>query len=116
MFSFDNDVLYPHAVVAIIGDIKMNLREKLIEDTRAFARKKGISEARVTAVVLNNGKLPETLTNGGTCTIETFDRLQAAFKSRKVWEEAKALDRERHKTLNGRRMKRKGLRLSVPEI
>ena len=87
----------------------MNLREKLIEDAKTFAHDQGISEERLGVIVANNGKFIKRLVNGGDCTLESFEKFEAVFKSKKAWAAAKSaakkFERKRRKSLQCKRLK-----------
>lgn len=73
----------------------MTLRDQLIADATQFCAQVGISKARLSTIVLNNGKFFKQLEAGRDCTTGIFERFQAIFSSPEAWEAAKAADSRR---------------------
>lgn len=57
----------------------MTLRERLLKEAEAFCAAKGMSKARLSTIVVNDGKFFDRIEAGGDCTTGTLERFQAHF-------------------------------------
>lgn len=55
----------------------MELKAQLVEAATEYARRRGVSLARVAYLALNDGKFFVRLEAGGSCTLETYERFMA---------------------------------------
>lgn len=66
----------------------MTLIEELVAAARIWAAESNRSLARLATVVVNDGKLFERITAGGTCTVTTYERLLAHLRDTSNWPSA----------------------------
>jgi len=71
-------------------DIGMNLKEDLIAKAEAHCATLGISKARLSTIVVNDGKFFERLARGGSCTLSTYEKFMAHFQGRAALPDAEA--------------------------
>lgn len=57
----------------------MTLREQLLSASERFCADRGISEARLAVLVVNDGKFFKRVRAGGEFTTATFEKFQAYF-------------------------------------
>jgi hypothetical protein len=62
----------------------MDLDTQLLADATDYAAARGISLARLATIVVNNGHLFARLSQGGGCTLRTYQRFQAYFAANPV--------------------------------
>ncbi len=54
----------------------MNIREKLVDDIRAYCRESGVSLSAFGVLVVNDGKFFSRLESGKNVTLKNFERAQ----------------------------------------
>lgn len=64
----------------------MMLIDRLISAAQLWATENGRSLPRLATIVVNDGKLFERLSAGGSCTVATYERLMAYLRDPQNWQ------------------------------
>lgn len=57
----------------------MNLKQKLLDAAKVHSKRTGLSIARISTIVMNDGKFFDKLKAGKSCTIDTYEKVMAWF-------------------------------------
>lgn len=62
----------------------MSLKDQLLDDASRFCEERGISEARLATLVVNDGKFFVRVRSGGGFTADTFEKFQRYFSENRT--------------------------------